>query len=69
MPFHSNQWVLTLRTEIPLDAVKRSAALLTVYETEGQKIVGALKNNLLVPADAKSLLMEGATMTTADIKA
>ncbi len=49
---------LSLRTEIPLDAVKRSAALLTVYETEGQKIVDALKNNLLAPADAKSLLME-----------
>ncbi|MCZ4262555.1 hypothetical protein O4G76_17085 [Limimaricola sp. G21655-S1] len=49
--------------------MKRSAALLTVYETEGQKIVDALKNNLLAPADAKSPLMEGATMTTADIKA
>lgn len=38
--------------------MKRSAALLTVYETEGQKIVDALKNNLLAPADAKSLLTE-----------
>ena len=38
--------------------MKRSAALLTVYETKGQKIVDALKNNLLAPADAKCLLME-----------
>jgi hypothetical protein len=49
---------LSLRTDIPIDAVKRSAALLTVYETKGQKIVDALKDDLLAPADAKSLLME-----------
>lgn len=38
--------------------MKRFAALLTVYEIEGQKIVEALKINLLASADAKSLLME-----------
>ncbi|MGY3437482.1 MULTISPECIES: site-specific integrase [unclassified Marinovum] len=38
--------------------MKRTAALLTVYEKEGKKIVDALKNNLVTPADAKSLLTE-----------
>jgi integrase len=49
---------LSLRTDLPLDAVKRAAALLTVYEQEEDKIVDALKNSLLAPADAKGLLTE-----------
>jgi len=49
---------LSLRTDLPFDAVKRAAALLTVYEREELKIVDAITNNTLPPSEARILLTE-----------
>jgi hypothetical protein len=49
---------LSLQTDLPLDAVKRAAALLTVYEREEEKIVDALKTGTLGPADVRTILTE-----------
>ncbi len=55
----SNQFLcLSLRTDLPLDAVKRAARLLTVYEQKEQDIVDALKDGLLKPETAKAILTE-----------
>ncbi|MDW4549922.1 hypothetical protein R5H32_11210 [Defluviimonas sp. D31] len=50
--------VLSLRTDLPLIAVTRSAALLTVCEQKEKDIVDALTKNILTPAEAKALLTE-----------
>ncbi|WP_245216516.1 integrase [Sagittula salina] len=49
---------LSLRTDLPLDAVKRAAALLTVYEQEEDKIVDALNSGTLTATDIKIILTE-----------
>ncbi|OOY26926.1 hypothetical protein BMI90_14490 [Thioclava sp. L04-15] len=49
---------LSLRTDLPADAVKRAAALLAVYEQEKEKIVDAILNDTLTKEDAKALLTE-----------
>ncbi len=55
----SNQFLcLSLRTDLPLHAVKRAARLLTVYEQKEQDIVDALKDGLLKPETAKAILTE-----------
>lgn len=47
---------LSLQTDLPFDAVKRAAALLTVYEQEENKIVDALKTGTLCAEDIKTTL-------------
>ena len=47
---------LSLRTDLPLVAVKLCAALLTVYEQIETKYEGALNNNTLPPTDVKVLM-------------
>lgn len=49
---------LSLRTDLPLDAVKRAARLLTVCERMEKEIVDALNSQDLSPADTKALLTE-----------
>jgi integrase len=49
---------LSLRTDLPLDAVKRAAALLTVYEQEEENIVDALNSGTKSAADTKTILTE-----------
>ncbi|WP_245840994.1 site-specific integrase [Puniceibacterium sediminis] len=49
---------LSLRTDLPFDAVKRTAALLTVYEREEKNIVDALNAGTLCQEQAKALLTE-----------
>ncbi len=49
---------LSLRTDLPLDAVKRTAALLTVYEKEEKIIVDRLNAGTLCQEQAKALLTE-----------
>ncbi|SFF05497.1 hypothetical protein SAMN04488523_11630 [Sulfitobacter brevis] len=47
---------LSLQTDLPFDAVKRAAALLTVYEREENKIVDALETGTLCAEDIKTIL-------------
>ncbi|KFE33841.1 hypothetical protein DW2_16475 [Thioclava atlantica] len=49
---------LSLRTDLPADAVKRAAALLAVYEQKEDQIVDAILNDTLTKEDAKALLTE-----------
>ncbi|MGV6804162.1 MAG: DUF6538 domain-containing protein [Ruegeria sp.] len=54
-----NQFLcLSLRTDLPLDAVKRAAALLTVLEQMEKTHVDALIKNSLNPETAKAVLTE-----------
>ncbi|RMH44606.1 MAG: integrase [Alphaproteobacteria bacterium] len=49
---------LSLRTHVPLDAVKRAAALLAVCEKTEPGVLDAMTKKDLAPADARALLME-----------
>ncbi|WP_371808590.1 DUF6538 domain-containing protein [Ruegeria sp. HKCCD7221] len=54
-----NQFLcLSLRTDLPLDAVKRAAALLTVLEQMEKTHVDALIKDSLNPETAKAVLTE-----------
>ncbi len=55
----SNQLVrISLRTHLPLDAVKRAARLLTVYEEMEREIVDAVIEESLSPENTKAVLIE-----------
>ncbi|MBO9447235.1 DUF6538 domain-containing protein [Ruegeria sp. R14_0] len=55
----SNQFLcLSLRTDLPLDAVKRAAALLTVLEQMEKTHVDALIKDSLNAENAKAVLTE-----------
>jgi len=57
--FGSNQFIcLSLRTHLPLDAVKRAARLLSVYEKKELDFVDALTKQNLSPDTAKAILLE-----------
>ncbi|MHA6267199.1 site-specific integrase [Aliiroseovarius sp. CAU 1755] len=54
-----NQFIcLSLRTHLPLDAVKRAARLLSVYEKMEIEFVDALTKKILSPETTKAVLME-----------
>ena len=54
-----NQFIcLSLRTHLPLDAVKRAARLLTVYEKKEIEFVDAVTKKNLSPEMTKAVLME-----------
>ena len=57
--FGPNQFIcLSLRTHLPLDAVKRAARLLSVYEKKETDFVDALTEQKLSPDTAKAILLE-----------
>ena len=54
-----NQFIcLSLRTHLPLDAVKRAARLLTVYEKKEIEFVDAVTKKNLSPEMTKAVLLE-----------
>jgi hypothetical protein len=68
--FAPNQFIcLSLRTHLPLDAVKRAARLLSVYEKKEIEFVDAVTKKNLSPEMTKAVLLEAMRSELSEISA